>query len=208
MTRMTDRPPASAPARARTHLDLVAQQLSAIESFTKARAAAELAERVPGRTREVRMDAERRLEVLRRQHDAVVAHTDTQLRTSGTLLRTTVEPRIVIAHRNEWFAGKLGGVLTERGVHVATTVDNGADAIGIALSEQPELVLVDEKLAMVPGPDVVREISRYCPGSVIAAHVDYSDRVVALLDAGAHAVYTRQMPPGDVAEALLELVGL
>lgn len=206
MTRMLDRPTASGPATQRTQLDVVAEQLAAIEMFNRARAAAESAERAQARTREARMDAERRLEVLRRQHEAIVVQTDRQLRMSAGLLRTSVEPRIVIAHRNEWFTGKLEGLLTEQGVRVAARLDNGADAIGAALCEQPELVLVEDKLAMVPGEDVVREIRRYCPTTVIAAHVDYSDRVGSLLEAGASAVYTRQVPPSDVAEALLELV--
>lgn len=44
-------------------------------------------------------------------------------------------------------------------------------------------------------------------GVRVAAHADYNDRVGVLLDAGARAVFTRQIPPADVAAALLELVG-
>lgn len=207
MTRMIDRPSTVEPQPQRDPVELVARQLRAIEMFTKARAAAELAQQAKGRAREARMDAERRLDVLRREHQAIVAQTHAQLTMSTSLLTTSVQPRIVVAHRNEWFVSKLSAVLAEHGVRVAAQVDNGAEAVGAALSEQPDLVLVEDKLAMLPGEEVVREIRSYCPDSVVAVHADYNDRVGVLLEAGARAVYTRQVPPADVAMALLDLVG-
>jgi CheY-like chemotaxis protein len=207
MTRMIDRPVA-APQMRRSQRDVLVQQLHAIDLFSKERAAAQLTEHAVGQSRESRMDLERRLEVLRRQHQAIIAQTEAQLKMSVAVLRNEVEPRIVIAHRNEWFVSKVTGVLAQEGVRVAALVENGADAVGAALAEQPELVLVEEKLAMVPGEQVVRDIRRYCPDTAVAAQVGYSDSVGALLEAGARAVLTRQVPPPEVASRLLQLLAI
>jgi hypothetical protein len=41
----------------------------------------------------------------------------------------------------------------------------------------------------------------------VTAQAAYGDRVGQLLDAGASAVFTRRIPPADVARSLLRLVG-
>ena len=204
-------PPASDPphdptVRARTELDLAAQQLRAITRFNDARRMAEAAAAAVARSREMRMDVTRSLEVLRREHDAVVRRSHEQLRLSGTLLRGTPERRVLIAHRNEWFVGKVARALQDHGLLVVAHVDNGADAVGIAVAEQPDLVVVEDTLAMVPGEQVVREVRSYCPDAVVAAQAAYGDRVDALLHAGASAVFTRGVPPLEVALSMIELL--
>jgi hypothetical protein len=52
-----------------------------------------------------------------------------------------------------------------------------------------------------------KEERAYSPGTRIGAQVAHSGRVGTLLDARADAVGTRQVPPLDVAEQLLALVG-
>jgi len=192
--------------RPRTELDLTAQQLQAITRFNDARRMAEAAAAAVARSREMRMDVSRSLEVLRREHDAVVARAHAQLRVTGELLRGTPERRVVIAHRNEWYVGKVANALHDRGLLVVAQVDNGADAIGIAVAEQPDLLLVEDTLAMVPGETVVRDVRRYCPDTFVAAQVAHADRVGAFLEAGAAAVFTRRVPPADAARSLLDLL--
>ncbi len=206
----TTRPPATlveatdAPTwRPRTELDLAAQQLQAISRFNDARRAAEQAAAAVARSRERRRDVSRSLEVLRREHEAVVARAHEQLRLTGDLLRATAQRRVVLAHRNEWFAGKLTCALQDHRVEVIARVDNGADAVGIAVAEQPDLLLVEDTLAMVPGEQVVRDVRTYCPSAVVAAQVAYGDRIGALLEAGASPVFTRRIPPADVASELI-----
>ena len=204
-------PPAGAPdasaRRCRSELDLAAAQLQAITRFNTARRTAEQGAAAVARSRELRMDAARSLEVLRREHDAVVARAHEQLRVTGSLLqRASGERRVVIAHRSEWFVGKLAHALHDRGVRVVAQVDNGADAVGIAVAEQPDLVVVEDTLAMVPGEQVVRDVRAYCPQTLVAAQVAYGDRVGALLQAGAATVFTRQVPPLDAVRSMLELL--
>jgi hypothetical protein len=197
---------ANAPSwRPRSELDLAAQQLRAINQFNDARRMAQAPAAGLTRSREMRMDVTRSLEVLRREHVAVVRRAHEQLRVTGALLRGTPGRRVVIAHRNEWFVGKVAAALQDRGLVVVACVDNGADAVGIAVAEQPDLLLVEDTLAMVPGEQVLRDVRCYCPDTLVGAQVAHGDRVGAFLEAGAAAVFTRQVPPDAAARSLLDL---
>lgn len=202
---LTDTSSSSPSWRPRSELDLADQQLRAIVRFNAARRMAEDAAAAVARSREMRMDAARSLEVLRREHDAVVRRAHEQLRVTGNQLRG-VQRRVVLAHRNEWFLGKVALSLQDHGFLVVARLDNGADAVGLAVAEQPDLVLVEDTLAMVPGEQVVRELRRFCPETWVVAQVAYGDRVPVLLQAGAATVFTRQVPPLDVAHGMVELL--
>jgi hypothetical protein len=186
-----------------TDVELARRQLAGIEAFNTARRQAELAARAVERTREMRMDNNRRLEVLRREHLALIARAQEQLRDSGHLLRTTAPVRAVISHRQPWFVDRVRLRLEELRVVVIDQVDNGADAIGIAIAEQPDLMLLEERLLMVPGDEVVRDVRRFSPATRIGVQVSESERVGPLLEAGAHCVTTRVIPPADVVDRLL-----
>lgn len=195
------------PAAAHRELDLTTRQLHAIDAFHRARRGAERAAEVAARSRETRMDASRRLDVVRREHEALIARTHEQLRMSQALLHHS-RPTAVVAHRSGWFAGKVAELLGERGLQVVALVDNGADAVGAAIAEQPDLVIVEDTLAMVPGEEVVREVREFCPQSVIAAQTAYADGVEAMLAAGATTAFTRRLRPAEAVDLVLaELAG-
>ena len=206
MTPLAEQDRRAAPRQARTEIGVAARQLRAIDAFNAARQAAAQAAAAASRSREMRMDASRALEVLRRQHEALIARADEQLRLSGDLLHGFAARRAVVAHRNEWFTGTLSRLLEGGGVEVVARLDNGADAVGVAVAEQPDLLLVEDTLAMLSGEQVVREVRQFCPETLVAAQVAGSDRVGALLEAGAATVFTRRIPPADVADDLLRLV--
>lgn len=199
-------PSAAAGWRPRSEVELAAQQLRAIDRFNTSRRLAERAAAVAARSREMRMDATRRLEVLRREHAAVVARAHEQLRLSGDLLCATAARRVVLAHRNEWFLGKVSRALEDEGLQVVARVDNGADAVGVIVCEQPDLVLVEESLAMVPGEEVVRAVRELSPQTLVAAQVQHADRTAALREAGACLVFPRSLGPVDVAIGLASLL--
>lgn len=187
-------------------ITLAQRQLAAIEAFHRARRAAAEATALAERSREMRMDAARRLEVQRREHEALIARAHEQLRLSGEVLLRPSVVRAVVAHRQPWFTDKVVGCLQQAGVEVVARTDNGADAVGIVVVEQPDLLLVEETLLMVPGEEVVRETRRYCADAVISAQVPSGDRVGRMLDAGASTVSTRQVPPAEVVEQALALL--
>ena len=197
----------AAPLRQRSDVEVAAQQLRAIDAFNRARHMREQAAAAAARSREMRLDAARSMEVLRRQHAAVVKRSHEHLEASGQLLRTTAERRAVLAHRNDWLVGSLTRTLESHGVRVAAGTDNGAVAVGLVVAEQPDLGLVDYTLAMVAGVEVVCEVRRFSPDTVVAAQAADGYRVVQLLDAGATTVFPCHISPADMAQSLLDLVG-
>jgi hypothetical protein len=177
-----------------------------MEAFHRARHAVERAGERAVQSREVRMDAARRIDVVRREHRALIERAEEAIRNSGQLLAPRRAGTAIVAHRQEWFTRKIGAVLAERGILVLGHTDVGADAVGWAIAEQPDLVVVEDSLAMVTGEQAVREIRQYCERTVIGAQVPYSDRVAPMLDAGADVVHVRAVPPVQVVEELLALV--
>ena len=192
--------------RPRSDVELVCQQLQAVERFQQICRAAQALEAAGPLTREGRLDAARARDVLQREHEALVAHVDRQLAETGGPWRTRARRRVLLAHRNAWFAGKVAESLAAYDVHVVAQLDNGADAIGVAVAEQPDVVLVEDALPMVPGARVVAEVRDLCPGTTVAAQVEHSGRIAALLEAGATAAFDRRQSPADVALCLLELL--
>ena len=200
--------PAAQTWQPRSELELAAQQLRAVERFNRARHMREEAAAAAARSREMRMDAARSLDVLRHQHEAVVSRAHAQLQASGELLRTISTRRAVLAHRDDWLRRKVTRALQDHGVTVVAGTDNGADAVGVVVAEQPDLVLVEDTLSMLPGLEVIRDVRRFSPETLVTARATYTDRVDPLLEAGAVTVFSRQAPPAQVARSLLELVGV
>jgi CheY-like chemotaxis protein len=201
---MTTEEPRPVPA-APSLVEVTARQIAAVDAFHRARRVAEQAAAAAASSREMRMDLARRVEVMRREHHAIMERAEHALRDSGRLLARRA-PTAFVAHRQEWFTGKVTGLLQAHGVDVLGRTDVGADMVGWALAEQPDLVLVDDTLAMLPGVDVVRQIRRYCDTTVIGATVGYSDRIQAMLDAGASTVHVRAVPPAKVVDDLMALL--
>lgn len=206
MTRIDEQAQMRPSYRARTPVELTAQQLAGIDRFHVARHVEDAAAGAASLSREERLTRDRERDVVRREQEAIVARCEHQLRHSGHVMSLHARRRVVLAHRSPWFVAKVAALLAEHDVYVVASLDNGADAVGAVVAEQPDLLLVEDSLAMVTGEQVIRDVRLFSPDTVSVAHVAYSDRVGALLEAGARAVFTRQIPPADVAEALLELL--
>ena len=205
----SSRPGVAVPAQGRrtptTQLDLAQRQLAAVEAWHRRRRMAEDAALAGQRSREQRLDLARRMDVVREQHRAIVARTDAQLRTSAQLLRAD-RPRALVVHRNAWFTDKVVAALGAGGVELIARLENGAEAVGVAVAEQPDLLLVEDSLPMLPGEAVVREVRALSPGTLIAAQVAHDTGVGPMLAAGVRAAWVRRVPPADVAAGLLELL--
>lgn len=195
--RQAPRPPAGPPHPA----DLPTRQLAAIDAFNRALRLAQGASAAALGSREMRLDAARRLDVLRRQHEAVVATTDEALRTSRDLLREPRTARAVVVHRNPWFTRKISDALAGEGIAVLAQLDNGADAVGTAVAEQPDLLLLEDPLPMMTAEQVVQEVRTYSPRTFLAVQADAS-AIAPLLGAGAGSVFTRQITPVSLAHDL------
>ncbi len=150
-------------------------------------------------TREQRMDLDRRAQVLDRVEE-VVAQRLMQEPSVST------GPRVVLAHRQEWFGNKLRTALVERGVEVLDVVTDGAEAVGTAIALQPELVMVEAVLTRMSGIEVLRDIRRFVPGTRCVAQVAYEDGVRAMTEAGADAAWARKVSPAQVADGIVSLL--
>ncbi len=190
---------------ARSLANLVHDQLTAMQTFHEDRNAAECAAAATGTTREQKLDAHRRLDVVRRQHQALVAASQASLDAAGSpLLR--LAPRVLLVHRNEWLRTRVTADLGERGLEVIAQLDNGADGIGVLVAEQPDVLLVEDTLPQVTGMHILAATRRYAPRTMTAIQVPYEDSMAAAFEAGAVAVFTRRIPPADIAGELARLV--
>lgn len=195
---------ATVAAPARTQLEFLLAQLHAIDAWHRVQHLQQSPLDTAGLNREMRIDGQRRIEGRRRERAALIARVDEQLRVSGELLAATTAARAVIAHRNKWLREKVAARLHEHGVAVVGIFGDGADAAGTIVAEQPDLVLAEELLPTLSGLEVVRRTRTFAPLAVVGSHVADSGGVSAHVDGGAHAVFTRRIPPAQIADQLVQ----
>ena len=189
----------------RTRTQLLQDQLAGIAAFHDDRRAAEHACTASGLSRELKLDAHRRLDVVRRQHTALLAAVDAGLRGTG-LPMPALRPRVMLVHRNEWLRRRVAAGLGSRGIDVVADLDNGADGTGTAVAEQPDLMLVEDTLPQVTGMQLLAAVRRYAPRTMVAIQVPHDNALPPAFDAGAVAAFTRRIPPADIATELARLL--
>ena len=193
----------------RRELDLYRDQIAGIDAWNAARRIEEIREQAAeaaGRSREMRLDLARRMDVIRRQQQALIERTHEQLRSSAHLLHDVAPARAMVVHRNDWFKDKVIAGLTTGGIQVVARLENGADAVGVAVAEQPDLILVEDRLPMISGEDVIRQVRQFAPGTIVTAQAANDWEIAPLLEAGATTAFTRRVPPADVAHDLCLLL--
>jgi CheY-like chemotaxis protein len=160
-------------------------------------------EEVVPASREALVDARRRLEVARRRHDALLERCARQLEQGRAALERS-RVTALVAHRLEWSAGRLRRRLEAAGVEVLDCLDNGADVVGATAAEQPDLVVMHDRLLMIQGTEVVSWVRRVAPDCRVVAQS--ADGASALAAAGAGAVVPQREPLEVVAETGLALL--
>src|SRR5205085_307809 len=136
----------------------------------------------------------------------IIQRTHEQLRESAALLLELAPRRAVIALQNAWFSRAVTDCLAEEGVDVVAVPTNGAAAVGAAVAEQPDLVLVSAVLPMMTGEQVIREVRAFTPQAVVAARTLHDGQIGVLLEAGATVAFTSRVCPADVARNLCLLL--
>jgi CheY-like chemotaxis protein len=181
------------------------QQLSAIAAWNRE---AELLLRLTEQdasNREARMDAQRRMQALRRTRTALTARTEAVLEDTLRLLQEP-RPRALLVHRSEWLRERVAARFAEIDVRVIAEVDDGADGLGIAIAEQPDIVLVEDRLPSLPAVEVVAALREFVTGAVVAVQVEHEEDEGPLIDAGADAVFSRRVPPAALADDIRNLL--
>lgn len=195
---------AKAASSSRTELEFLVAQLRAIDAWHRVQHLQRGAVDAAALSRDMRLDRSRRVECRRRERAALIARVDEQLQVSGELLVPPTMARAVIAHRSESLGEQIAVRLDEHGVSVVGVFRDGADAAGTIVAEQPDLVLVGDLLPTLSGAEVVRRTRVFAPLAVVGVHVVDSGGVSVHVEAGAHAVFTRRVPPVEVADQLVQ----
>ncbi|MCU1599731.1 MAG: Response regulator receiver domain [Frankiales bacterium] len=195
------------PRAGRTRLELLQDQLEGMRAW-HAELRVQLAQDTDtlAATREARMDARRRLDALKRAQQALLKRADDTVRMTQDVL-TGRSTEALLVHRNPWMRDKLEAGLRESGLAVVVQCDDGADGLGTAIAQQPDLLLVEDRLPSLTGLELVRSARVFLPHTTIAAQVEDERSVADLLDAGASAVFTRRVPPAVLAEQVAAYLG-
>ena len=147
--------------------------------------------------REAQMDARRHLAGLQRTRAAVMA---CQAERERKIAASGEAPRAVVVHRDEWMRARIAAELAERGIEVVGEGDDGAVAVAMVVVEQPDLLVIEDRLPWVTPLEVVAEVHRFAPHTAVAVQVDESSEAADLLDAGAAAVVGRSSRPAELGE--------
>jgi len=195
--------------RPRTSVELILDQVQAIGAWVQDPVGHHPAcAPKGGRVRlEMRLDLAGELAARRATHAAVLARAELQLGQTGDFMWADSSCRAVLAHRDVWWRERVADCLTTLGVQVIAQAGDGVDAVGALVVEQPDLVVVQDLLPLLPGLQVVvRQARRYAPTSLIAAHLLDSRQAQSFLTAGADVAFSRLDRPGEVAEQLVALL--
>lgn len=149
--------------------------------------------------REAQMDARRRA--------AGIKHAEDEVRRllAGDAPRPSTgsgAARAVVVHRSSWLRDRLVKRLQDNGVDVVGQGEDGAVALAAALVEQPEVLVIEGLLPWVTPTDVVQDVRRFAPKTFVVVVVEGPAAAEQMIAAGAHAVYSRAVPPTDVADAV------
>jgi CheY-like chemotaxis protein len=195
------RPRGLRPRAGRTPLELLLAQLAGIDGAVRRASQTPFATLVPPFTREQQLD--------RSRWDDAVARELTALRTYAQReLETPVagcEPRAVVAHRSDWVRDRIAEALGRHEIRVVARLDNGADAVGVTVAEQPDLLIVEDRLPSFSGLQVMHRV-RELSAALVVVQVLGTEQIGEFLDAGADAVSIFGTPPTDVARQAAELV--
>lgn len=184
--------------------DRLVRQVEAIDAWNAARRRRESLLEAACASRLDREAANRQVDVLRRTQHAIATRTAWELaREAGPLPVPAVS--VVIVHRHAWWADKVASHLAARRVSVVECTDNGADALGAVIAEQPDIVLAGDRFEMMTVDMLLAEIRLFAPSALCALQAG-DQRQARALQARVDAVFQRNDHlPGDVADALITL---
>jgi CheY-like chemotaxis protein len=186
-------------------VELVRGQLAGLDAWQR-----EAAARRPGErarlTREQRLDLSRRSAAERHEQQALQRRAGEQMTRCDQLLHVPLRTRAVLAHRSPWVRDKLEACLQARGVDVLASQDDGADAVAAVVLEQPDLVLLEDRLPTLTGLQVVHRVRRCAPRTAVGVQLLDAGAAAAMLEGGADAVFMRSVAADEMVDALLGLL--
>jgi PAS domain S-box-containing protein len=113
--------------------------------------------------------------------------------------------RVVVAEDEKPLRDALAAlIVSEEGFELVGTAMEAGQAIEVARTTSPDVVLVDVKMPNGGGRRAAREITGSCPGTRVVALSAYADRVtvVDMLRAGAVGYLVKGVSPNEILEAI------
>ena len=174
-----------------TPAELLQAQLTGIEMWHNAQRTREDACRVRGPLRDQRVEVARREHAMSRQVEALRRRTEQSLAASRQLLSAD-GPRLLVAQRQAWTRAALCSALSGlcADAHIVQASD-GAEAVGIAIADQPHLLLIDDQLPLMNAAEVIPAVREFSPRTLVAVQAPGLPEVAAALEAGAGYAFVR-----------------
>lgn len=93
---------------------------------------------------------------------------------------------------------------TQSGLDVVAEADNGEQAVQLAQSQKPDVVLMDIAMPEMDGLEATRQIKAHCPESRVLALTVHADQqyFFEMLAAGADGYVTKQVAAEELVEAI------
>ncbi len=113
--------------------------------------------------------------------------------------------RVVVADDHPVYRNGLGSTIRDSGTAVLVgTAANGAEAIALAHSEQPDVILMDVRMPGVDGIDATARIAAECPGTsvLMLTMFDDDDLVFSSLRAGARGYILKESTADEILHAI------
>jgi hypothetical protein len=175
------------------------RQLHALDAWNAFRQQRERQLTAAELSRDERMFARFEIESMLRTHAAVLHRVTLALASAGDAA-TSPSPTAVIAHRSQWFGDRVRRAVEASGTRVLECTDNGAEALGVVIAEQPDCVFASDRLAMVSGEQLVAQTTCYSPLTQLFVHAE-QDPEAPFQRAGC-VVLTSRHRPNEVAGAM------
>jgi DNA-binding NarL/FixJ family response regulator len=113
--------------------------------------------------------------------------------------------RVLIVDDQQLMRDGIASLLKiQPGIEVVGTVANGQEAIEEAISQQPDVILMDVRMPVLDGVAATEQIHRQLPACKILMLTTFNDDTYILeaLQVGASGYLLKDLPAGDLAQAI------
>ena len=184
------------------HMQVLNRRLEALGAWD---AHCQEQENQPRDSREGQIDATRWREI-RRRCEAAMTLSAEAVPADNWLEPARMAPRAVVAFWHDWRREQLSAALEAQGLHVVSASRNAAETLGHVIWQQPDLLVVGERLEMLTVEALIALTGQFSTHTVIAAQASEADGLGEILDAGVRGAFSRQLGAQLVAVELSDLV--